>query len=127
MFGRDSQLNIIKNSGEVKKATLADGTIVNRVEAIFVPEYLTLIKCAEYQDHFIYENPDTSEGSSAYLCTCGNVAVITPPSPVGLFVCLFDLNSGLKGYHATSLYNLKDWDKVKGQKLDMGKIRRELI
>lgn len=119
--------NINHHVGEVKKATLADGTVVTRQERIFVPDYFAFIKCAEYQDHFIYLNPDTSPGSSAYLCTCGNVAVIAPPGPMGLFVCLFDLNTGLKGYHATSLYNLKDWEKTKGQKLDMDKIRRELI
>lgn len=119
--------NINHHVGEVKKATLADGTVVTRQEKIFVPDYFAFIKCAEYDSHFIYENPDKSEGSSAYLCTCGNVAVIAPPGPMGLFVCLFDLNTGLKGYHATSLYNLKDWEKTKGRKLDMDKIRRELI
>lgn len=119
--------DIIKHAGEAKKATLVDGTVVNRQEFIFVPDWGAMVKCADYQDHFIFENPDKSEGSSAYLCTCGNVAVIAPPSPAGLFVCLFDLNSGLKGYHATSLYNLKDWEKTRGQRLDLDKIRRELI
>lgn len=119
--------NINRRVGTPKKVVLENGTVVERPEAIFVPDYGTLVKVAPYDDHFIYENPDTSEGSSAYLCTCGNPAVIAPPGPLGLFVCLFDLNTGLLGHHATSLYNLKDWDKVKGQKLDMGKIRRELI
>ena len=119
--------NITKNHGTPKKVILENGTVVERPEVIFVPEYMAMVKVAPYDDHFIYMNPDTSEGSSAYLCTCGSVAVIAPPSPAGMFVCLFDLNSGLLGYHATSLYNLKDWDKVKGSKLDMDKIRRELI
>lgn len=118
---------LIKHAGEVKKATLADGTVVNRQSVIFVEEWGVMVKCAEYDTHFIYPNPDTSEGSSAYLCTCGNPAVVAPPSPAGLFVCLFDLNTGMKGYHATSLYNLKDWDKTKGQTFDLDKIRRELI
>ena len=117
--------NINHHAGQVKRATLENGTIVNRPEAIFVAEYGAFVKCASYDDHFIFENPDKSEGSSAYLCTCGNVAVIAPPGPTGLFVCLFDLNTGLKGYHATSLYNKKDG--VHGQRLDMDKIRRELI
>jgi hypothetical protein len=119
--------NIIHNFGTPKKMILENGTVVERPEAIFVPEYGTMVKVAPYSDHFIFENPDTSEGSSAYLCTCGNVAVIAPPGPAGMFVCLFDLNTGLKGYHATSLYNLKDWEKTKGQRLDLDKIRRELI
>lgn len=119
--------NIVHHAGEVKQAILKDGTVVHRVESIFVPDYGAFVKCASYLEHFIYLNPDTSEGSSAYVCTCGNPAVIAPPGPGGMFFCLFDLNTGLKGYHATSLYNLKDWDKVKGQKLDIDKIRQELI
>lgn len=119
--------NIVHHIGEVKKVTLANGTVVNRPDAIFVPEYGAMIPCAPYDNHFIYENPDTSEGSSAYVCTCGNPAVIAPPGLLGMFVCLFDLNTGLLGHHATSLYNLKDWEKVRGSKLDMNKIRRELI
>jgi hypothetical protein len=117
--------NINKQVGTPKKVTLDNGTVVNRVEAIFVPEYRTFVKCASYDSHFIYLNPDTSEGSSAYLCTCGNVAVIAPPGPAGLFVCLFDLNTGLKGYHATSLYNKREG--AHGQRLDLDKVRRELI
>jgi hypothetical protein len=123
----DKLFNINQRVGTPKKVVLENGTVVERPEAIFVPEYMAMVRVAPYDDHFIYENPDTREGTPAYLCTCGNVAVIAPPGPMGLFVCLFDLNTGLKGYHATSLYNLKDWDKVKGQKLDINKIRGELI
>lgn len=119
--------NINKQAGEVKRATLANGTVVSRVEAIFVPEYGAMVRCAAYDDHFIYENPDKRRGTPAYLCTCGHVAVIAPPSPVGMFFCLFDVNSGLKGYHATSLYNKAEFKKVEGSILDMDKIRRELI
>ena len=117
--------NITKQVGTPKRVTLENGTVVNRVEAIFVPEWGVFVTCAPYDTHFVFENPDTSEGTPAYLCTCGNVAVIAPPSPAGLFVCLFDLNTGLKGYHATSLYNKKDG--AHGQRLDLDKIRRELI
>ena len=119
--------NITKNHGTPKKVVLENGTVVERPEFIFVPEYMAMIPVAPYHDHFIFENPDTREGMSAYLCTCGNVAVIAPPSPTGMFVCLFGLNTGLKGYHATSLYNLKDWEKTRGQRLNLDKIRRELI
>lgn len=120
-------MNIIKHAGTVKTATLPDGTTVHRQERIFVEEWGAFVACAPYSDHFVYINPDTREGSPGHLCTCGAVAVVTPPSPTGLFVCMFDLNSGLLGYHSTALYNKKDIDKVKGQKLDMNKIRRELI
>jgi hypothetical protein len=117
--------NINKQVGTPKKVILDNGVIVERPNSIFVPEYGTFVNVAPYSDHFIYENPDTSEGSSAYLCTCGNVAVIAPPGPAGLFVCLFDLNTGLKGYHATSLYNKREG--AHGQRLDLDKVRRELI
>jgi hypothetical protein len=119
--------NINRHVGAPKKVILENGTVVERPEAIFVPDYGVFIPVAPYSDHFVYENPDKSEGSSAYVCTCGNPAVIAPPGPGGMFFCLFDLNTGLKGYHATSLYNLKDWDKVKGTKLNIDKFRRELI
>lgn len=120
-------MDIIKHTGEVKSATLANGTIVYRQEFLFIEEWQALVVCASYDDHFVYENPDKSENSPSYLCTCGSVAVVAPPSPAGMFVCLFDLNAGLLGYHSTSLYNRDEFDKVKGQKLDMNKIRKELI
>jgi hypothetical protein len=122
-----SNFNIIHHVGEVKKVILENGTVVNRPDSIFVEDWGVFIPCASYDNHFVYENPDKREGTPAYLCTCGNVAVITPPSPLGMFVCLFDLNTGLLGQHATSLYNKEDWNKVKGRRLDMDKIRRELI
>ena len=120
-------MNVIKHAGEVRTATLPDGTTVHREERLFVEEWGAFVACAPYQDHFVYLNPDTRDGSPGYLCTCGSVAVVTPPSPTGMFVCMFDLNDGLRGYHSTSLYNKKDIEKVKGQTLDMNKIRRELI
>lgn len=119
--------NIVKHAGEVKQITLENGTVIERQEALFVDAWGVMVKCAPYDNHFIYRNPDTSEGSSAFLCTCGNPGIVVPPSPAGLFVCLFDYNTGLKGQHATSLYNLKDWQKVRGQTLDTNKIRGELI
>lgn len=119
--------NINRHYGAPKKVVLENGTIVERAEAIFVPEYGVMVPVAPYDNHFIYENPDKSEGSSVYLCTCGNPAVIAQPGPAGMFVCLFDLNTGLAGYHATSLYSLKDWEKTRGRTLDTNKIRRELI
>ena len=123
----EKSFNINQRVGTPKKVVLENGVVVERPEAIFVSDYGAMVKVAPYSDHFIYENPDKSEGSSAYVCTCGNPAVIAPPGPTGMFFCLFDLNTGLKGYHATSLYNLREWDKVKGTKLDIDKIRQELI
>lgn len=121
-------MEIIKQFNSPKRATLADGTVVHREERLFVPEWGgVFIPCAPYDNHFIYENPDKRKGTPGYLCTCGSVAVVAPPQPTGWFVCLFDLNTGLKGHHSTALYNKKDIDKVAGQTLDLDKIREELI
>lgn len=119
--------NITHQHGEIKKVTLANGTIVYRPEHIFIKEWGTLHKCADYSDHFVFENPDMRKGTPGLLCTCGSVAVIVPASPDGIVVCLFDLENGLNGYHTTSLYSSRDIDKVAGKTLDMGKIRKELI
>lgn len=117
-------MNIIKHAGEVKAATLPDGTIVERQEWVFVEPLGRMIACAPYDNHFVFENPDKRTGTPGFLCTCGSVAVVTE---LGMLTCLFDVNTGLRGYHSTSLYNKKDIDKVAGKKLDMDKIRRELI
>lgn len=119
--------NIIHQHGAIKKATLADGTVVEKEDHIFVDELSALIACTSYQDHFIYTNPDTRKGTPSYLCTCGSVAVVTPPDGAGRFVCLFDLNNGLLGYHSTALYSGKDIIKVAGKTLSMDDIRKELI
>lgn len=122
-------MDIIKHAGQVNQATLADGTIVHRQPVLFVDSdgWYAMVECAPYDNHFIYENPDTRKGAPGYMCTCGSPAVVTPPDPRGLFVCLFDLNHGLNGYHSTSLYNKKDIIEVAGKTLDPGKIRKELI
>ena len=120
-------MEIIKHAGQQNSATLLDGTVVYRQEKLFVEDWGAMVLCAPYDDHFIYENPDTQKGSPGYMCTCGAVAVVAPPNRFGLFVCLFDLNNELKGYHTTSLYNKDEFDKVKGQTLDPGNIRKELI
>lgn len=117
-------MNIIKHAGQQNSAILADGTIVYRQESLFVEDWGAFVLCAPYDNHFVYENPDKSNGSPGYLCTCGAVAVVAPPNKHGLFVCIFDLNTGMAGYHSTSLYNK---DEAHGQTLDISKIRKELI
>lgn len=100
--------NIIHHKGIVQRATLPSGIIVTRSDYLYVHEWGTIIMCASYDNHFIYENPDKKTKGSAYLCTCGSQAVVTPPGPGGLFVCLFDATYG---NHQTTFINSKDREK----------------
>lgn len=85
------------------------GILVERKDAIVVPEYGRPVKCTPYDNHFVFENPLTDEGEVCYLCTCGSVAVITPQI-TGDFVCLFHLQMS---YHQTRVINITDFEKGK--------------
>jgi hypothetical protein len=63
---------VVRVVGDAKKATLIDGTIVERVEHIYVAGY-GLIKCCPYELHFIYELPKHLPGWGL-MCTCGSIA-----------------------------------------------------
>jgi len=63
---------VVRAVGDAKRATLADGTVVHRVDMIYVDGY-GLIKCAPYELHFIYELPKHIKGWGLY-CTCGSIA-----------------------------------------------------
>lgn len=106
------QFHIINHKGEPQQAQTAQNVKIKRQEKLFVPEWGAFVMCTPYDDHFIYENPDKSKGSPAYMCTCGAVAVVAPPGPTGFFVCMFHAQNG---YHATAEVNKKDWQKVIGE------------
>ncbi len=110
--------NIIKHKGAPQQAKTLGNTTVSRQEQLFIPEWGALVMCAPYDDHFIYENPDKAYGSSAYLCTCGSMAVVVPPEPTGMFVCHFHATYG---HHTTSVVNKKDFGKLSGQTLNPAK------
>lgn len=65
----------VRNVGDLKQATLWDGTVVERREHIFVNDVYGLVKCAPYELHFIYETPKTIPGWGLY-CTCGSIAAV---------------------------------------------------
>lgn len=88
--------NIIRYRGDPKETNTLKGLKVKRSETLFVPEYGALVKCAPYDNHFVYHDPTPNQ--SAYMCTCGSPAVIAPPEPTGLFVCLFHATYG---HHTT--------------------------
>jgi hypothetical protein len=102
---------VVRSVGDAKRATLYDGTVVERTDAIFVDGY-GLVRCAPYELHFIYEVPSKMKGWK-YYCTCGSLAgcvgygvystLITPSSNEYILVCVRHMatkqNTGI-GVHA---------------------------
>ena len=58
--------------GDLKKATLWDGTVVERKDLIYVEQY-GLLKCINTELHFVYEVPANHKGWGL-MCTCGSIA-----------------------------------------------------
>lgn len=65
---------VVRSVGDAKRATLHDGTVVERTEAIYVEPY-GLTQCAPYELHFIYKLPKHMLGYGL-MCTCGSIAGI---------------------------------------------------
>ena len=105
--------NIIRHKGDAKQAETLKHKQVQREEQLLVPEWGVFVNCAPYDDHFLYA--DDTPGQSAYMCTCGSPAVVTPPGPQGLFVCQFHATHGV---HQTSVVNVKDFEKSAGEVLE---------
>lgn len=102
--------NIIKHKGRQSQAVNHQGIVVKRAESFFTEEY-GITRCTDYDDHFLYEVPDSpsTKGQSSFLCTCGSVAVIANPYEAGnMFVCL---NHATFGFHQTSQVNKADYEK----------------
>ena len=101
--------NIIKHRGSPKEAVTLWGTKVYRKDKIFIPEYENFVICADYDNHFIYEVPDSKEtaGIPSFLCTCGAFGIIVAYSgykqdaskqDLPMLVCYLHANTG---HHAT--------------------------
>lgn len=96
------RFTIIRHRGQQNKATLPDGTEVERQDKLFVPEWGRLIPCADYSEHFIYAMPPKIKNAPSYACSCGSPAVIVGPSGYVLdtsaqglmFVCLIHATTG---------------------------------
>lgn len=58
------------------KATLEDGTIIERTDRVFIPEWSRFVRCIDYDNHFVALNPSKKEGMWFALCSCGSPAVI---------------------------------------------------
>lgn len=73
LFG-DKQVKVLKFTGDRKKASLDDGTVLNRKDKIKIPgddEY----RCMPYDNHFIFRHVFGDRGWTLW-CTCGSPAVI---------------------------------------------------
>lgn len=86
---------IVRNQGDLQKATLWDGTVVERQEYLF--DGTELVKTCPYELHFIYATPKSHKGWGLY-CTCGSIAgtvglnayskLISPTSTGKMIVCI---------------------------------------
>jgi len=59
---------IVRNQGDLQRATLEDGTVVTRQEYLFDGQ--ELVKCAPYELHFLYT---TKKKGWGIFCTCGSI------------------------------------------------------
>jgi hypothetical protein len=86
---------VVRNQGDLQRATLWDGTVVERQEFLF--DGKELVRCAPYELHFIYAAPKEHKGWGLY-CTCGSIAgtvglnayskLASPTSTGKMIVCI---------------------------------------
>jgi len=63
---------IVRNQGDLQRATLWDGTVVERQEHLWVDGY-GFVKCINTELHFVYASPKEHKGWGLW-CTCGSLA-----------------------------------------------------
>lgn len=139
--------NIIHHRGQPNEANFEfqrRSFKVARQEQIFVLDDLfnRFISCAPYDNHFIFQFPDGAMKLLAlinqqrpeaewmkmpdHMCTCGGAAIIIHPWDIekSLFVCQFEVTFG---YHQTRVVNIKDFDEVRGQQIEIGEKDKKRI
>lgn len=73
-----SQFNVIKTVrvyGDKRTARTEDGKTVRREDRLYFEGY-GLVKCAPYDNHFIFDNKSRKVGQWSPVCTCGSPAGI---------------------------------------------------
>lgn len=65
----------IRSFNSKNSAWTHDGLKVERQEFIYAEGY-GLVRCANYELHFLYEDKSKKIGRWSYLCTCGSIAGI---------------------------------------------------
>jgi hypothetical protein len=78
MSNQKYSFSIIHHRGSPNEATTLDGHKVERQEELFIPDWGTFVKCAQYDDHFVYEDPESKNivGRWMHMCTCGAPGII---------------------------------------------------
>lgn len=93
--------NIIHHRGQPNTAVTLSGHTVKREEKLYLVEMNTqlglpsVLHCAQYDDHFVYIDPENVAGRWFAMCTCGAPAVIVNSSQL---VCYHHASTG---HHAT--------------------------
>ena len=93
--------NIIRHRGQPNKAQLEDGTWIERLDKVLVPEWGGFVNVAQYDNHFLFEQHRYLGAS--YRCTCGSVGIFTgvsgylhDASPQGkMLVCMAHSTNGV--------------------------------
>jgi hypothetical protein len=80
LFGREFHpVKVIKRGGDLNTAKTADGAMVKRHESLYAGKEYGTVKCAPYDNQFIFVDPGWEKGiigRSRFMCTCGSWAVI---------------------------------------------------
>ena len=75
-----NNFNIIRQRGQLNRARLPDGTWLERVDKLWIPEYNAFIKILYDDTNFIYEIPKhlitPDYRGPLYKCTCGSPAIV---------------------------------------------------
>lgn len=131
--------NIIHNRGQPNQADFEfQGKLfkVYREKHVFIEDTMfnRFVPCAPYDNHFIFQFPIGAMELLRLinekrlevewmkvpdlLCTCGAAAIIKDQWDVknSLLVCMFD---AFYGYHQTRVVNVREFDKVRGQKFEI--------
>lgn len=106
-FKPPTNVSKIKHKGDPNTATTLDNFKVEREEHLYYPEPTKerFVKCAPYDNHFLYRDPSGKPGRWWAMCTCGSPAVIvgynayrsdSSPTRTGeLVVCYQHVQTGL--------------------------------
>ena len=74
---KDIQFSVIRKWGDANNAETLDGLKVERIEYLFFDDKIEarMVKCAPYDNHFIYEDSSGKPNRWVQMCTCGSSAV----------------------------------------------------
>ena len=78
MSGEKYSFSIIHHRGSLNEATTQDGYTVYRQEQVFIPEWGVFVKCAPYDNHFVFIDPVYEKVIGRWFasCTCGAMATL---------------------------------------------------